>query len=171
MNAVRAALPALVALAGLALPAKAEERRNWFDDPFFQASEAVANCPEPRGPRITESERAVQAHHRAERGTTCWLRGECDQANAYAYDPAIAQRIRARWGEDPARADTTLWVTVQGRVVYLEGCLRDARQAVALEAFARSIAEVQQAVVIARTPDTTGVLYPVWIERHGPPSR
>jgi len=31
----------------------------------------------------------VQAHRRAEKGTTCWLAHECERPNAYAYDPDI----------------------------------------------------------------------------------
>ena len=31
-----------------ALPA--EERRNWFGDPFFQISSGLAACPAPLGP-------------------------------------------------------------------------------------------------------------------------
>ena len=28
----------------------AEELRNWFDDPFFQVSSSVADCPVPAAP-------------------------------------------------------------------------------------------------------------------------
>ena len=140
----------LVALAwpvpGLGQPAP--ERRNWFDDPFFQISNALPDCPVPAGPLITEEERRVQAHHRAERGTTCWLAGQCDRPNFYAYDADIAESIKAALKASNRFARSTLWVTVQGRVVYIEGCVPDPGMAPALEAFAKAIPNVQQAIAL-----------------------
>jgi hypothetical protein len=65
-----------------------------------------------------------QAHRRAEKGTTCWLANDCERPKAYAYDADIGQAIRAAFARTDAFADTTLWITVQGRVVYVEGCAR-----------------------------------------------
>ena len=70
------------------------ERRNWFDDPFFQVTTRVPGCPVPAGPFLTEAEERVQSHGRAERGTTCWLAGKCEQPNSYAYDKDIAQAVQ-----------------------------------------------------------------------------
>jgi hypothetical protein len=123
------------------------ERRNWFDDPFFQISHAVPGCPVPVGPRLTEAERRVEAHHRAERGTTCWLAGQCRQPNAYAYDAGIAAAFQSALKSGPTLAGSTLWVTVQGRVVYIEGCAGNA-VAAALETMARALPDVQQAMAI-----------------------
>jgi len=137
---------------GLAGPARADDapqRRNWFDDPFFQIAAALPACPVPRGPFITEAERRVQAHHRAEKGTSCWLAGRCERANFYSYDQDIAAALRAAL---PQQADllsgSSLWVTVQGRVVYLEGCVAEAARAAALEAWARSLPQVQSAIAL-----------------------
>lgn len=128
-------------------PERAPERRNWFDDPFFQIASARPNCPEPAGPRITLAERPAQTHHRAERGTTCWLAGQCDRPNSYAYDADIAAAFRARLAQAPNPfAGATLWVTVQGRVVYIEGCVPDPAMGAALEAFGGAIPTVQQAI-------------------------
>jgi hypothetical protein len=141
------------ALAAAALPCHsqaADETRNWFDDPFFQVSSAIADCPLPAGPFITQAERAVQAHHRAEKGTTCWLAGQCDRPNAHAYDGDIAAAFKAAWPGDAGLHDSTLWVTVQGRVVYIEGCIGDMSAVPRLEAFARRLPHVQQAVAIVR---------------------
>jgi hypothetical protein len=134
-------------------PAQApEELRNWFGDPFFPLSAEVPDCPVPLGPFLTEAERRVQAHHRAERGTTCWLAGRCEQPNAYAYDQGIAQALRAAARERPALfAGTSLWVTVQGRVVYIEGCAADPDKAATLEDFARAVPGVQQALALLRS--------------------
>lgn len=136
----------LVAM-GHALAQQAPSRRNWFDDPFFQISSGVPNCPLPAGPFITEDEKRVQAHHRAERGTTCWLSGQCDRPNFYAYDADIAQALKAALQTKSVELkNTTLWVTVQGRVVYIEGCARGARVAPQMEGLARSVPNVQQAI-------------------------
>lgn len=145
----------LLALAAAALPGQAqqaEERRNWFDDPFFQVTAMIADCPLPAGPFITEAERRLQAHHRAERGTTCWLAGQCDRPNDYAYDQDIAAAFRAGWAQHaPPVGATTLWVTVQGRVVYIEGCATRADAAAMLEAFAGALPNVRQAIAALRT--------------------
>ena len=126
----------------------ADKLRNWFDDPFFQISSAVSDCPVPAGPFVTEAERRVQAHRRSEKGTTCWLAKECDRPNAYAYDLDIAASIQAAVGEGSPFHETTLWVTVQGRVVYVEGCVTHESQATQIEAFVRDVPYVQQAIAI-----------------------
>ena len=140
---------------GLLCPAGAEpvtdDLRNWFDDPFFRISAGVRDCPVPAGPFVSESDRRVQAHRRAEKGTTCWLAHECDRPNAYAYDQDIAAAFKAALRNDDRFAATSLWVTVQGRVVYIEGCVAHAAQEAELEAFARSLPHVQQALAIVRS--------------------
>jgi osmotically-inducible protein OsmY len=45
-------------------------------------------------------------------------------------------------------SSTSLWVTVQGRVVYVEGCVARQTQAKDIEAFVRGIPHVQQAIAI-----------------------
>jgi len=143
---------AVIAALVAALPAQAtDELRNWFDDPFFQISNAIADCPLPAGPYVDEGTRRAQSHHRAEKGTTCWLARECDRPKAYDYDVDIAAAFRAAAGKSNPFADTTLWITVQGRVVYLEGCAARESQVAELEAFARALPYVQQAIAIVRT--------------------
>ncbi|KQU80860.1 MULTISPECIES: BON domain-containing protein [unclassified Rhizobacter] len=147
---------AVALLLALGSPARAADAlQNWFDDPFFQVSAALPDCPLPAGPFTDEADRRVQAHRRLEKGTTCWLAKECDRPNAYAYDADIAAAIRAAFqppaGERTPFPDTTLWVTVQGRVVYLEGCARDDAEAARLETFVRALPHVQQATAILRT--------------------
>ena len=125
--------------------------QNWFNDPFFQITSGVPDCPVPAGPFVSEGDRRVQAHRRAEKGTTCWLARECDRPNAYAYDEDIAAALKAALRENSRFASTSLWVTVQGRVVYIEGCVAGASQEAELEAFARSLPHVQQALAIVRS--------------------
>jgi len=127
-----------------------EALRNWFNDPFFLVSAFVPHCPLPAGPFVSESERRVQAHRRAEKGTTCWLARECERPNAYAYDQDIAAAFRAAMREHTLFEGTTLWVTVQGRVLYIEGCATREAQVAEVEAFARGLPHVQQAIAAIR---------------------
>jgi len=156
-GATRLALIASALVLGLGLAAvarSAEELRNWFDDPFFQISSSLPDCPLPAGPFVSEADKRVQAHRRAEKGTTCWLAGECERPNAYAYDRDIAEAFRKAVAGPDRLAGTTLWVTVQGRVVYIEGCALHNSSVVAVEALARSLPHVQQAIAIVRTDPT-----------------
>jgi hypothetical protein len=130
--------------------ASAAELRNWFDDPFFQVTSAVPGCPEPAGPRVTAAERLAQSHRRAEKGTTCWLAKEegCQRAIAFAYDRDIASEIRAAMQASGQFRDTSLWITVQGRVVYAEGCVAREAQGAEVEQLVRSLPHVQQVISI-----------------------
>ncbi|MGM9483101.1 BON domain-containing protein [Roseateles sp. NT4] len=123
---------------------------NRFNDPFEAVSSDIGDCPEPRGPRVTAAEARVQAHHRAERGTTCWLQGECSEPNAFRYDAGIAAALRERLRGAAATKPSSLWFTVQGRVVYLEGCVERTGQGAELEALARGLPNVQQALALVR---------------------
>jgi hypothetical protein len=145
-------------LAAVALIGRAhagDELQNWFNDPFFQISTAVPNCPLPAGPFIDEKNKHVQSHRRAEKGTTCWLAKECDRPNAYAYDQEIAATIQKALATRNPFADTSLWLTVQGRVVYIEGCVIRQSQIAELEAFVGAVPYVQQAIAIVRTDAKT----------------
>jgi hypothetical protein len=139
-------------LVALLLAGSAEDDAvlNRFNDPFEAVSADIAGCPEPRGPRITAAEARVQAHARAERGTTCWLKGECSEPNAFRYDAGIAAALRERLQGAAALKPSSLWFTVQGRVVYLEGCVESAEQGVELETLARGLPHVQQALALVR---------------------
>jgi hypothetical protein len=151
-EAVKHALVLGTLAAALAGAARADDLRNWFDDPFLALSQALPDCPRPAGPFVSERERQGQAHRRAEKGTTCWLAGECERPNAFAYDRDIAAALQALVRAQPqAFAGTTLWATVQGRVVYLEGCAADARAPQRIEALVRALPHVQQALAIVRT--------------------
>jgi hypothetical protein len=68
---------ALLGLAAACQGQAPETTHNGFDDPFFQIASAVPDCPPPAGPFVTEAEHRAEAHHRAEKGTSCWLAGGC----------------------------------------------------------------------------------------------
>jgi hypothetical protein len=146
-----ASLACLLAAPAAAQAPGGDETRNWFDDPFLQISSAIPDCPVPAGPFITKAERLAESHRRAEKGTTCWLAGQCDRPNAFAYDRDIAANIRAALARSHPFPDTTLWIRVQGRVVFVEGCVRGNDVAARLEAFARSQRFVEQAFANVRT--------------------
>lgn len=125
----------------------ATELRNWFDDPFFAVSSSVAGCPLPRGPYMSKEEMDHDSHARVERGTRCYQAGECRKPNSYMYDPEIAEHVRAALGRSTALRGTTLWVTVQRRWVFIQGCVDDAAKKQRLERLARSVPDVERVFV------------------------
>jgi hypothetical protein len=160
---MRGFLYSLLLSVALALSCQAQDtakRQNWFHDPFFQISTAVPNCPMPVGPFVTEEQRFIDAHHRAERGTSCWLEGKCDRPNSYAYDQDIADAFKAELSKHNPFTESTLWVTVQGRAVYIEGCAPDKSIVARLEAFARALPYVEVAVAKVRFDPSAVPPYP-----------
>jgi hypothetical protein len=102
-------------------------RSNWGHDPFFQISKAIPRCPEPLGPLETEGEWLSESHYRIERGNSCWVEGRCRLSNAYRYDAEIAESVHRRLDTiNPAthwREKSTLWLLLQRRFIYVEGCV------------------------------------------------
>ncbi|KUM02992.1 BON domain-containing protein [Chromobacterium subtsugae] len=124
--------------------------KNWFDDPFFQARGRIAACPLPQGPFATEAEMKQQAHSRIERGTSCWLAKQCAKPNAYMYDADIAADLRRRFSQSRRFADASLWLTVQRRFVYVEGCARARRAVAGIESFIKRTPNVQLVIANIR---------------------
>ena len=155
----RAALALGVTLMVAAAPARntpaadSPELRNWFDDPYFQVRSAIDDCPVPLGPLTSGEEMRTQAHNRGERGTRCFEEGRCRLPNSFLYDKDIAEGGRAKFAASREWRDATLWVTVQRRIVWIEGCVapRSAKHAVdKLERLARAVPDVELAVVNVR---------------------
>jgi hypothetical protein len=136
----------LAARAGTAQEATAPPKQNWFDDPFFQVSAGQPACAVPEGPFYTAEERRQQTHSRLERGTSCWLAGRCADSNAYRYDKPLAPKVRAALRAVPGVDRASVWVTVQRRWVYLQGCVPNAALARRLERAARAVPEVETVV-------------------------
>lgn len=126
------------------------EVRNWYNDPFFALSNAPGACPQPLGPRMTKAEADDDAHYRVERGTTCWLAHKCTKPNSYLYDADIAKAIREKLQGDASLAGTSLWITVQRRFVYAEGCAPAAFDRAALERRLAAIPDVDKVFVRLR---------------------
>jgi len=144
-------LTACLALLLGAASAAAEEgrepdKKNWFDDPFFQVASGMRGCPTPEGPLYTEQERRSQMHSRLERGTSCWLAGRCADSNAYRYDKALAPRAQAALSAVPGVRRGSIWVIIQRRWVYLQGCVPSRALAARLEQAARGVPDVELVV-------------------------
>lgn len=102
-------------------------RTNHGNDPYFQISTAIAHCPTPLGPLQTDQEWLDDAHYRIERGNSCWVEGRCRLSNAYLYDAEIAEAVQRRLNTINAalhwRENSTLWITMQRRFIYVQGCV------------------------------------------------
>ena len=118
----------LICMAATHAQAQAQAARvNRGHDPFFQISKAISDCPVPLGPLETEQEWLDDSHYRIERGNSCWVEGRCRLSNAYLYDAEIADAVQRRltninyaihW-----REQSTLWLTLQRRFIYVQGCV------------------------------------------------
>jgi BON domain len=126
--------------------ARAQERKNYFGDPFVQVTSALAGCPEPEGPLITLDEMRAQAHTRADRGTRCFLSGRCRLSNSYLYDREIVPRVKQYVGQDKRFATTSVWVIGQRRWVYLMGCVTSKQQSDALARAVGGVDDVEAVV-------------------------
>ncbi|MFM0339002.1 hypothetical protein [Paraburkholderia fungorum] len=128
MNRPKSKWLAVLLIGVAALHAHAENARiNRGHDPFFQISKAVSECPVPLGPLVTEKEWLDDSHYRIERGNSCWVEGRCRLSNAYLYDTEITEAVQRRltninyathW-----RELSTLWLTLQRRFIYVQGCV------------------------------------------------
>jgi osmotically-inducible protein OsmY len=128
------------------MAAAAEERANYFDDPFLQVTSAIADCPPQQGPLITQAEMRAQAHTRAERGTSCYQSGRCRLSNAYLYDKEIIPRVKKAILADGRFAQSSIWVEGRRRWVWLKGCVRTRSEAAALERLVRNIDDVESVI-------------------------
>jgi hypothetical protein len=107
-----------------------ETLQNRGHDPFFQISSAIAECPEPAGPRISEEQWLSESHHRIEHGNHCWLEGRCRLPNAFEYHAEIAESTQRRlqWlaSTMPMWQQSSLWITVYQRWIVVQGCTTNA---------------------------------------------
>ncbi|MFL6696419.1 MAG: BON domain-containing protein [Vitreoscilla sp.] len=122
------------------------ERRNWFDDPFIQATHGLPGCPVPDAPLMTEAQMQHETHWRAERGTSCYRSGRCRLPNAYLYDKEIAPRVVKAIEAAGAYENTSIWVEGQRRWVWLKGCVSTPEQAAELERTVRLIDDVEAVI-------------------------
>jgi hypothetical protein len=135
-------LASLLAAGGL----HAQEHGNLFGDPFEQVTDAMKDCPVPKGPDITREEFRQQEHVRVQHGTSCYRVGRCRLPNSYLYDKEIVPRAVTYIREDGRFADTSLWVLGERRIITLMGCVRDQAQADELERTVKLIDDVMGVV-------------------------
>jgi hypothetical protein len=122
------ALLVLVMLSSVCSRTRADDARlNRGDDPFLHVSSAFAGCAAPPGPFETGQEWLDEAHYRIERGNSCWIAGRCRLSNSYLYDKEIAESVTRRLSALNAslqwREKTSLWLTIQRRFIYVDGCV------------------------------------------------
>jgi hypothetical protein len=132
--------------------ALAQTATNHFDDPFLRATSALPGCPTPAGPLFTPEQVREEAHVRAQAGTSCFHSGRCRLPNAYLYDKEIAPRTVQYLQRDDRLADSSVWILVQRRIVYLQGCARSREQAQVMERSVGLIDDVAGVVDQLSTP-------------------
>ncbi|MCY1163230.1 MAG: BON domain-containing protein [Pseudomonadota bacterium] len=156
-------LPCLALLLCLPLTGRAQpsqEKKNWFDDPFFQVSAGQPDCPVPLGPLLTFEEQRREAHWRAERGTSCWLAGQCRDSNAYRYDKDLAAPVAAALKAVPGIESGSVWVVIQRRWVFLQGCVGTPGLMCQLERAAQAVPEVETVVPMLQLGTSETPRYP-----------
>lgn len=162
---IAAAVTAAIALTMLTavVPARADgARANHGNDPFFQISHAVPACPAPLGPLETEQEWLGESHYRIERGNSCWWEGRCRLPNGYLYDKEIEEAVKRRLTNiEPAthwREQTTLWLTLQRRFIYVEGCVAPGFDRHAFLSELAKTADVERVLDTTTTDPASGAL-------------
>ena len=145
--------PAIALLLGLVAWTQAQaqdpsspEKKNWFEDPFFQVSAGLPGCAPPNGPLLTFEEQRKEAHWRVERGTSCWLAGKCRDSNAYRYDKTLAGPVNQALRAVPEVSTASVWVTIQRRWVFLQGCVAEPAMTERLRQAAQAVPDVEAVV-------------------------
>ena len=129
--------------------ASAQERSNFFGDPFVQVTSAIAACPTPAGPLLTADEAKAESHWRVERGTSCYQSGRCRLPNAYLYDKEIIPRVAQFIRQSGAFDDTSVWIYGQRRWVFVMGCVNSREQEAALERAIHDVDDVEAVVPLS----------------------
>ena len=123
----------VLALFGTGSSALAQERVNTFEDPFEQITSAVAGCPVPRPPGMTEAELRNEAHVRAQHGGSCYRAGRCRLPSSYLYDKEIIPRVALTIRQDGRFNNTSIWALGERRLVTLMGCVGSAEESAQIE--------------------------------------
>ena len=87
--------------------------------------------------------------------------GLCSEPNAYRYDARVAQGVVAALrGDAELDRAASIWVIVQRRIVYLQGCVASPQQARRAEAIAAAVPEVERVIPSLSAPGEAP-LYPL----------
>lgn len=136
----------VVTLALMISSSHAQERKNSYNDPFEQVTNAMTRCPVPEEPSVTMAEMRSEAHYRGERGTRCYASGRCRLPNAYMYDKEIIPRVKKIILHEGKFNNTSVWIEGQRRWVYLRGCVNTKQQSRELERAVRSVDDVESVI-------------------------
>lgn len=140
----------LAAIAGGALaqgPMPTDQpRANPFGDPFGAVTADLPGCPVPAPPLYSADEVKKETHWRAERGTSCFRSGRCRLPNAYLYDKEIFPRALQFLKADERFAGSSVWLLVQRRWVFVQGCVASEKQGAEMEAALKLIDDVEAVV-------------------------
>lgn len=128
------------------IPAFSQERTNYFNDPFVQATSGLVDCPVPEGPAVSSDEAKSESHYRTERGTSCYQSGRCRLPNSYLYDKEIIPRVKQFIFSEGRYSNTSIWVTGQRRWVILKGCVSSNFQAKELERSIKRVDDVEAVI-------------------------
>ena len=113
--------------------AAAQQRTNYFDDPFLAVTSALPGCPVPAPPGYTEDELPKEAHVRAQHGGSCFRAGRCRLPSSYLYDKELVPRVALYLQQDGRFNDTSLWILGERRLITVMGCVQSREQSQALE--------------------------------------
>ena len=151
LKTLKAALLIVTVLHG-AITHSAEPDNPYNDPPPLQATHAITPCPAPKVRILTPEQARREAHQRVERGTSCWLAGQCEAGGDYKHDGETNARVVAAISNDRRFANSSLWVETLRKFVTIKGCIADAKQGRDLEAMVKAIDGVklvwQEAVVL-----------------------
>ena len=92
---------------------------------------------------MSAEEARREAHQRIERGTSCWLAGQCEPGGDYKDDGVVNARVAAAIAADGRFAGTSVWVETLRKFVTLTGCIDDAARVSQLASVARSVPGVK----------------------------
>ncbi len=123
--------------------AQAEDRKNWYDAPFEQATGSIPPCGEVNGPLRTKAEALADAHHRIERGNSCVLNGRCEPGGPYIHDHEINRHVVEALRAAPEVQRSAIWVSTEHKWVKLEGCIESEDQRAAAVEVARRVPMVE----------------------------
>ena len=150
------------ALAASATSSIAEEiLKNWFDDPYFQVRDGIANCPVPLGPYTNHDQMLHETHYRSERGLRCYLEKKCSKPSSYMYDADIAAAVRSRFESSTKLKHASLWVTVQRRFVWIDGCVRSMSDRREIDKLVHGVPDMELLIVNVMRPGEATVPYRV----------
>lgn len=145
----------------VACPAMAQERKNYFEDPFVQVTGGVAGCPAPRPPGMTEQELRDAAHVRAQHGGSCYRSGRCRLPNSYLYDKEIIPRVAQYIRQDGRFEATSVWVLGERRLVTLMGCVQSPEQSEQLERAVMLVDDVMGVINYLQVDPKAKPRYPI----------